>query len=210
MAGGPPIDDRRRFKQLWKELLLARVGISAGLFPVMMFLLPMIAAALSAPGRDTAGFLMILVQVLCSCLAMPSLATHRPGGISGAVGMASYLAVIPAIYFSATGAGVHLELWMIFGIAGGTLGTIEGLCERAIATTCAGTLGGILTGAMAGRCAMAMLPGGEPGPSLGAFGAAVVSAPLLQVGIGLSLALGRWIRDWPKPKAGVDPRGGEV
>ncbi len=97
---------------------------------------------------------------------------------------------------------------LVMGVAlvGAGVGLAEGLFERSVATIYAGLLGGALSGAAVGFVVQWAYVTCEAG-----YGGAVAAGhcmqfALLHVGVGLSLAAGRYIRDLPKER-GPAPAG---
>jgi len=148
---------------------------------------------------------VIGVFAVCFCLPIVS---GQPDALWR--GCAAYTAVCAALGLLFMGGGVKLFDYTmgpaIFATAGAAVGTIEGMFERSIATTQSGLLGGAASGALAGLIWSALITrfppaygGGrsltETAVWLVSFAAAFV---VTHLGIGSSLALGRYIRDWPK------------
>ncbi len=217
MSGIPPIDDRRRFKELWKELLFARMlGSAAAALPLAIggyWSIAMLNYLLTA--QERIGYRVCGIAVSVVGLALPSCIARR----GWRIGMMAAGSVAATILFC-TGIkdlvpGVYDRAFIItLATAGAALGTVEGMHDGALDTLWCGLLGGAASGALsAGALTVLMLDFHNWLPGPGCYVASIVgwllnmwaSAAVLHLGIGLSLALGRYIRDLPKLKAGVDP-----
>jgi len=203
------------------------VGLVIGLI-MLLFTVDELLVTVTA---EVAGFglaFLIPGTLLCAIvLAVPTVIAKRGGRVylsaAGAVACAGIIGTI-GVYLTRTAdamsvhdamdvydlsnvadsiEGSHAWLVMMFGVSAAAVGLVEGLYERSIATTYCGLLGGALSGA-----AGPILPrvigasGGDPiGQALLAF---LIGATVGNVGIGLSLALGRYIRDLPKRREKSD------
>ncbi len=213
MTDAPQIDDCRRFKELWKELCLARVicGAAAALISAVIYWqLRWLPARLGAFG----SWLPFILS--CVFLALPSAAAKRGKLVIPLVSAAALGAHIVAYYghmlagitdASTTPQGVVVEIVALslvtnLAMIGAGIGVVEGQLERSLATTFAGLTGGILCGGLAGwlRSWIMRMPSFELQGFEREVWSAVVLVLCLHVGIGLSLAVGRWIRDLPKGK----------
>jgi len=213
MTDAPQIDDRRRFKELWKELLFARflVGLAAGgvillLHEAALGLVVRYYGSRIYPGslRDVAAAVKVVVP--CAIIAIfspfaaaPSAVAKRGKRVLPLIALS--VAVGQTIGTLASGWGSEAVPGALFGVVGAALGLAEGTLERSVAAIYSGLLGGALIGAILGmghRAYLNSLAGTALGPRLLA---ACLLLAALHVGIGLSLALGRWIRDLPKRKS---------
>jgi len=178
------VDDRRRFRELWKELVFART-----LVPLVVAAAFVIAARELLPRP---AFLFPPVQVMGWMLYMviPSAAAKRGLPVPGLVGG---LVLVPLVVFTTFDIS-FCHPWSPPVVATFTcaVGVSEGMLERSLATTLAGLAGGML---IAPFCGMVARP--VQASDVLEFAAVLISAHL---GIALSLALGRLIRDWPKRK----------
>ncbi len=98
--------------------------------------------------------------------------------------------------------GWILEPWQLCVIAGAAAGLAEGLLARSLATAYSGLLGGGILGGCTGlavRSQRRIVPPVEADDEF--FLYFLITFTGVALGIGLSLALGRWIRDLPKRKA---------
>ncbi len=199
MTDAQTLDDRRRFKELWKELLYARL-----LPPLVIVLVASIVLAMLGSDAETreGAFYMLLT---CGLLAPVSPAIAKRGRWASpwvfvacvTAFMSSGLAVVA---LGSPVADAVVAVGSVFAAAG----LAEGLIERSIATTYCGLLGGGAGGGALGTLAVVLnrMPPRE---------VKVMSMAVILIGgqltVGLSLALGRYIRDLPKRK--VDPGAGE-
>ena len=190
MTDAPQIDDRRRFKRLWTVLVFARAlaGLLAGVAAVLV-----IEALHRGLGR---GFSSQLVGIVLLGLffALPSLAAKRgwlvvPAGIwaGAACGMLLLLVLHRMGVKNTWGA------WPALATVGAAIGVVEGILEKSLATIYAGLLGGSLAGAAAAGCGDVLDAARWREPYI-----IPICFVLIHFGIGLSLALGRSIRDLPK------------
>ncbi len=207
MTDTPHIDDRRRFKELWQELLFARVlvaaivgGLEAGLFLVT-------APVLSQEKWYwwAVGCLPVVTMAIPSAIAKKGWTVYPLAACTVLFGLA-------ATWIGAGLAGIEeLPVAVIWGVPSASLGLAEGLLDRSVATAYCGLLGGALFGAAAaiGVQRMTQLVAasyiGDPAASewIGSaltVGSSVGTLVGAHVGIGLSLALGRYIRDLSKRK----------
>ncbi len=226
MTGTPQIDDRRRFKDTVRELLYARVMVGGLSGAVALALYVLLAAALGGVmwssqwvignQNNKAAWLQFFLTwflwgfnwtVIPLALAAPTAVAKRgrmifPLAVLVVLG-SSIVALLP---------GYLVESEAMWGIstclAGAALGLTEGRLERSLATLYAGMLGGAATGAIVGQVYMAEITSAW-GNTLDLTDALAfitlcaggLMCMTLHLGIGLSLALGRWIRDLPKRKA---------
>jgi len=195
---GPPIDDRRRFKELWKELVYARLlgGALAGSLDAAYT----VCLLQFLPDYSLLGYLSTVG--LCVFLAMPSAVAKR-GKVVLPLVAGAVLFGLTAARFGATGDSSHLRACVaILASVAAAMGLTEGLLERSLATLLCGMIGGSITG-----CGVALwafhylgISGEWSGFPANMLAHSVYNATL-HLGIGLSLALGRWIRDLPKRSA---------
>ena len=197
------IDDRRRFKELWKELLLARTA--AAFAAGALAKATVIGLIALKPGVNILSCLVIVVDALAA--ALPTAVAKRGyrvfpiAAIAVGLGYTFHYAIPDSVVADIS---FRQTVTVIVIVPFTALGVVEGLLERSIATTLAGMLGG----AIAGATHMAIL---WPGPKNPFVGMAVMSMHL-HLSIGLSLALGRWIRDLPRrrPVTIREMRDGDV
>ena len=215
----PKIDDRRRYPRLWKEVLVARLlpGPFQGVgLVVALFIAGAATFELSHGSSEVAGFsaaFLITGTLLCApILALPTLVAKRGvGPYFAAAGAVAAAGIIGTLGVWVTGAPeaessspyfppVQTWLFMMFAVSAGAVGLVEGLYERSIATTYCGLIGGALSGYLAAASCLRGLGHGV------AWILAIWpwGATLGNVGIGLSLALGRYIRDLPKRREKSD------
>jgi len=190
------VDDRRRFKELWKELLFARLlvgGACGAVGCVLIVLLERYSPACS-------------YAVVMLAFAAPSAVALR-GRASGplvalAVGLSLGLMAV---------VGQHVAFGRdetpLFATVVAAMGVTEGLRCRSLATVSAGIVGGAASGVLGWRVGfwVGFHLLGESAFTWALPGAAAVAS--VHLGLGVSLALGRWVRDLPKRKA--DPGGAE-
>jgi len=195
---GPPIEDRRRFRELWKELVYARL----------------LGGALA--GSVNAAYIVCLLQFLpdysllrylssvglCLFSAMPSAVAKR-GKVVLPLVAAAALFGLTAAQFGATGDPSHLRACVaVLASVAAAIGLAEGLLERSLATLLCGMIGGSLSGYGVALCAFHYIGiSGEWSELPANMLAHSVYNATLHLGISLSLALGRWTRDWPKRSA---------
>jgi len=190
MTDAPQIDDRRRFKELWRELVVARVGVAGlagalsavilyyGEYGTSDFGLLLMFISLSLPSAAAKrGF--IVLPMVCAAIAASFIAvfvvTFRPVGF-----------IVPVF-----GPPVHIYV----PVVAASTGLAECLLERPWYAGATAIVGGpmfLAPGLAIGLLAQLIV--GQRVPVL-FFMALMISC---HVGIGLSLALGRWIRDLPK------------
>jgi len=190
MNDAPRIDDCRRFKELWKELVArAVVALVGGLAASVFF-------GLSANARIEAGFVGSLV------IAAPSLMVRRGWSVV-AVPAATIITSTAIIRWGDSllfpDAPDSWVVWstLYFATVWAAVGTVEGVLDGSIASIYSGLLAGPLLGVASHNTGL-LLSGTEHGFHDTSF---VCCAVVKHLGIGLSLALGRWIRDLPKRKA---------
>jgi len=193
------IDDRRRFKELWKELLIARlaVGILQGCAVGWI-------VVWAADARLGVAFLAVVFVGCAGILAASSAVAKRGRAVfplvAGGVLLSQATSIGGCI---AAGAFAEALLLAVCGAVVAAIGTLEGLFERSLATVYCGLLGGAAVGALAPVALMRL-----PWPDIFevAEWRAVLTVvlffaclvPICNVGIGLSLALGRLVRDLPR------------
>ncbi len=200
MTDAPHIDDRRRFKELWKELLLARVAVP------LAIVIPL--TGIMVIGRWANSVSLIVLPLIASAvflLVFPTVVAKRGKDVHTAVaagGIGAGLIALVALACLQLFKEEPISLPVLVYCMGAGMGFAEGWLERSVATTYVGLIGGTLAGAAAVR---ALAPVFEQPNALAVVGLSALAAVVLHLGIGLSLALGRWIRDLPKRKAG----GGE-
>ena len=178
------LDGRRRFKALWRELVYARF-LTAGVAGLGMWAL---GERSNLPG-------IVALVVYAALFAAPSCVAKRGWAVPVAVVLASgatiYLAwVLDTVMLPEA----QLFPMAVFAMAGAGSGVAEGQLEKSIATTYCGLLGGSLSGAIASK----ILPETILNESLCLLALVFV---VIHLGIGLSLALGRYVRDLPRRKA---------
>jgi hypothetical protein len=192
----PPLDDRRRFRSLWKELLFARAlaaAIAGAHFEILMLMrLPGLSIQMDMP-------------VFAFFVALPSAVAKRGWKvlpITVALVTCAGAVVYVALGYPHVGKGLSARLLdrAILAAVFAAVGVAEGLLERSIATTWCGLFGGALSGVASAECWFWGLNRWQPeflslDPRVLFMAASLAIAHL---GVGLSLALGRWIRDIPK------------
>ncbi len=193
MTDGPQIDDRRRFKELWKELCVRAgaamlAGLAAGVW------IEVVDSHLSH-SYPLGNVLLLATPVVF--LPLPSCSVKKgltvfPYSAAALLSGIVLLVLVGELRFF----GGDLSLLVTLGTA---IGVVEGLLERSLATLLAGMLGGAASGALACATWSHDLSGiiGVSGHNIAIAMMAVV---IVHVTIGLSLALGRGIRDLPKRK----------
>ena len=189
----PPLDDRRRFKSLWRELLYARVlaAMAAGA----------LGETLITP-LDPPGLVNLVARSFF--MALPSAVAKKGWKV---LPLTAALTASAALVVYAVEVCFEVDSGLIsrgYPVAIFTaVGVAEGLFERSIATTWCGMIGGALSGAVMDEWVnwfqwhplLEFLPfdrGVLPEAS---------SSAIAYLGVGLSLALGRWVRDIPKRAA---------
>ena len=205
MTDAPQIDDRRRLGDL-ADFILIRVivtcvtaSVVGPIFLRVRHFHPMY------PTRDW-QFFTVLAFLMVLVLGIPS-ALSKKGARSWLVvfGMSLSGAGAAVIGGATFGESTWDPLCVALGAVGAALGTAEGLLERSIATTYAGLIGGLLSGSAAAAVVPAMglhywYLWGKGDRQMGLFWVVLSMAFIIQFGVALSLALGRWIRDLPKRK----------
>jgi len=186
MNAPPQIDDRRRFRELWKELLLARFAAAAAAG---------LAYAIIREGLGGA----IGLGVLFLLLALPSAAAKRGRWVLPAVAAAVMAGALSAYIGTTRLTRDFDELLVITATIGAAMGVVEGTFEKSVATIYAGLIGGALAGAAA-WVADDVIVSAVRAHIEQQCGLVAVFVTI-HLGIALSLALGRWIRDWPKRSA---------
>jgi len=184
------IDDRRRFRELWKELVFARLlaAGAAGLAMRAIFEL--------GPFITSGAFLLIVYAFL---FAAPSWVAKRGWIVPVAVMLASAVTIyLTYILDTKILPGTDLFPMAVIAMAGAGLGVAEGQIEKSMATNYCGLLGGIASGALACRII-------DPDDVHDGWWFLPAAFVMIHVGIGLSLALGRWMRDWPGRRAATPP-----
>jgi len=199
----PQIDDRRRFKELRGELLWCRALIVpvefVGLIAALIF-----AAVVTDAGtcfNSMMSDLAFLITGTIACapvLALPTLAAKRGSGpfLLAALAMAA-AGVAGTLGCRAVGADPDAWFLMMFGVSAAAAGLVEGIFERSVATTFCGMVGGAAGGVAGPMVCRALMGGTYLDLGIILF---VVGALSGNLAIGLSLALGRWMRDLPKKK----------
>ena len=160
MTDAPQVDDRRRFKALWKELLLARllVALLAGVAALL-------CEGVACPGSQ--------ITVLL-CLAVPSLVARRGWGLPPLLAAAFACAVGALIVAERHGLARTWDLSVSVAIFGCALGLAEGIHDGSLTAVLSGGLGTGTAGAIAGRFALYLRE--ETSPSSLAFRASLVLA----------------------------------
>ncbi len=214
MTDATIVDDRRRFRELWKELaartiaaLLAGAAVlllhDAAIHLVVEYygsrLGPLMWKDIEAL-RSTLGFVVpcILIATMSPVYALPSVVVKQGRTVFPVVALfvAAGLTVgtLAGVYGRATLPG------SLLGVVGAALGLAEGMLERSTATIYSGLMGGAFMGALLGAGHRAYLD--SLAGQAATFAPRLLASCLLLAGlhlsIGLSLALGRWIRDLPK------------
>jgi len=188
------IDDNRRFRTLWRELVFARLLVTAAACGAFV-------AVYATLGDLTAFDRYVTVGLVSIFMAAPSAAAKKGKRVVPLVAAAVALGIFPAILSRDPTSYKWVSAVAGFAAIGGAIGVVEGLFERALATTYCGLLGGSAAGALLGS----LYDWAKIRQSFLAF---MVLFATIHVGVGLSLALGRWIRDLPKRGAsqgeGVD------
>lgn len=208
------IDDRRRFRSLSAELVYARAAAAVLVSPLLIasveflehpcFLRPRIIARLCA------------IAIIAVCMVAPTVVARR-GPRTPLVILGGGLVGLPAVGFLMSAAGVQ-AVYIPPALAitlGAIIGCAEGMAERSIATTYGGLLGGaagMYLGLTLGAAASCLLSLSVRTPWLGQqlelgvvrgcidepFLVASPTVVVTHLVLGLSLALGRRIRDLPK------------
>ena len=200
MTDAHEIDDRRRLGDL-ADFILIRVLVTC----VPAFVVgPILWRARSITGMRRWQF-TILAFLMIIVLGVPSALSKRGArswlAVFGASLLGAAAATIGGAAFGESDVG---RLCIALGAVGAALGTAEGLMERSIATTYAGLMGGLAAGSVAAALVRAMRETlwywRYPGDDWGLFWLVLSMAFIIQFGVALSLALGRWIRDLPKRK----------
>jgi len=195
-------DDRRRFDDLGKEMVIARM-----LAPLLTVLFLAIIGGLAKETRS--GLVALVFSLGCiAAPAIPSVAAKRGlivlPAVCGAV-VAAMLATRTGIEQAAPVSSV-MESRAIFGVIGATVGLIEGMLERSIATIYCGLIGGGFVGAVVGA---AFSLAENMGNNMLLLTFIVIGFVTIEEGIAFSLAIGRRIRDLPKrTQPGAPPAGG--
>ena len=195
-----PIDDRRRFRELWKELVFARVaaGFVSGSAVALVVAPHYLVQRRAADALET---VVVFTLFAVFVAAAPSGIAKRGAGSFVLVSAAVLAGVLCAYAGSWMAGRAGPGPVAVLASLGAAIGLSEGLAEKSIATTYCGLLGGTATGAILGLVVAAWaIVSAEGEFSLLGVGSAFA---VLQVAIGLSLALGRWIRDRPRRKAGA-------
>ena len=203
MNDAPQIDDRRRFRELWKELLLAR------LVPPTLLVLFFCLWVLKAGGlRQTRTLTHPDIVVVSTALMVSTSLLLAKRGRDAAVFAGAYLAAL--VYVAHADLGIwqntfyspaHKFAFLVALVATGAA-YAEGAMEGSIATRWSALIGSSAT-----AYAVALWAGkhgeGYIIPMIErSFVIRLVLCPFaVQLGIALSLALGRWIRDLPKRRA---------
>ena len=193
------MDDRRRFRELWKELLLARAAGSV--VGTIVFFLGF-GLVVFIWGRDPNAKSVLALGIFAAVgLGIPSSIAKRGKTAGPLVALATFLAgagLVASFVASGTYWPDDIALPVTLGC---TIGAVEGSLERSWASLLTGILGGTVSGLFfATYC-----PSYHHVDDIEVDFAFVA---ILHLGIGLSLALGRWIRDWPKrpaARAGDNP-----
>ena len=211
MSETPLIDDRRRFRELWKELLFARLCVSLLLSPVILSGIDMLSyfdSVASGYGWRAEWWDWSVVIMLGFTVGLPSLAAKKGGVVFPVVGFGAILALSPAWVFQTTRSAPMLTPCVVLGLVGTGAGLVEGRLERSLATMWCGLLGGALSGILGGLIVSggAVYSDGQCRPGILSAGGPIA----LHLGIGFSLALGRWVRDWPRRGQGEPSRTAEV
>ena len=175
------VDDCRRYGKLWEELLWARLLI----VPVQATVVWLMAQAVSG-GNPVVIILIppfLLALTASSALAkqgwrLPLFAAAAAFG-GGVVGT-----IVGGSAYPETGAMITVAG------AGAGMGLVEGLAEKQRAIALSGALGGALSGALA-----FFVPKSVLGVAYLRLDYLVAAFAILNVGIALSLALGRYISD---------------
>jgi len=193
MTDAPQIDDCRRFKELWKELVLARTAV-----PLVVVIPSMWLVAVGVWVDSNALIIGPLIELAVFMLIFPAVVAKRGKNVHTAVaaggGGAALIALIGCALFETGQDGIPVLLYCM----GAGMGLAEGWLEKSVATMYLGLVGGALSGAAAAKI---LAPVFDRWNAVAAIGLSALAAVCLHLGIGLSLALGRWIRDLPKRRA---------
>ena len=209
------MDDGRRFRELWKELVYARCLASIlAVVPVWFGYSGLTTLCLHImTTRELVGLRAEGVVFMSVGVALP-IHFVRKGWRVYLVAVASAMA---ALLFSmgvcyllpeTEEGGLAVPL-LTMATVGAALGTVEGLSERSVATLWAGLLGGAAAGTLSVGVHLGFFVPYEAFAEEGPMWVLIIilvlnmwaSVVTLQLGIGLSLALGRYIRDLPKRPA---------
>jgi hypothetical protein len=195
------LDDRRRLKSLWAELLFARI--------------PAVFLAAMLSGNADLLYLgwpnLMGVAFFAFSAAIPSMVVKRgwfvlPLAAAGAAGAGLLVVAVHNVVPMDRDLQGRAVLVAVFA----AVGVVEGQLERSIATTMCGLMGGALSGALANEW-WRWRPRWpwDSGPVrwssiddyLYFYPRIVMVLAIAHLGLGLSLALGRWVRDIPKRAA---------
>jgi len=202
MTDAPQIDDRRRFKELWKELLVAR------LVPPTLLVLFFCLWVIKAGGlRQTRTLTHPDIVVVSTALMVSASLLLAKRGRNAAIFAGAYSVALVYVAYADLGlwlntfySPAHKFAFLVAHVAMGA-GYAEGALEGSIATRWSA-----LIGSFASAYAVALWAGkhgdGYIIPMIeGSFVIRLAICPFaVQLGIALSLALGRLIRDLPKRK----------
>ncbi len=142
MTDTPPIDDRRRFKELWKELL---VRLAASVLAALG-----VVFANGPLDNGVSWVAPIFYLVLSASIALPAVFVKRGAIVLPAVAGGIFAAIVLVDHYGQS-LGIEYEQHelVIGGTIGAAIGVIEGILEKSVATTFAGLLGGSIAGAFA-------------------------------------------------------------
>ena len=205
-----PVDDRRRFRELWKEILFVRMAASLLTATVAFWVVALLVVnwvvymddalqGIGAPaGAECYFWSFVLVWA-----SLPSALSTREKAVHWLLPGMTFVALAVAFAATITSTGEQPPPWILLGTLGAALGLGEGLLQRSVSTAYGGLLGGLLVGAATGYASAGVLCSTLTAPYRLALDMAVAVAIFvsLQLGIGLSLALGRWLRDGPKKES---------
>ncbi len=177
MNDTPQIDDRRRFKELWKELLYARF-----LAALLAGVVALLCDGVASPGDQIAALV---------CFALPSLVARRGWDLLPMLAATFVCAVAAVAVAERHGLARPWDLSVSVAIFGCALGLAEGLHDGSIAAMLSGGLGVGMLGAVGGRLALHVRQ--ETSNSALAFSASLVLAfVVLHLASAASPKMVRW------------------
>ena len=212
------IIDRRRFPDFRSELIYARILAASVAGAVAMLVTWLYSAVFMAiafrsmsGGPGPAMFLLLLPVVLVApaSLAAPSSVAKR-GRIVFLLTMLAIIGAHVATYLGIYFTGVQMTMrnqGALLGVTGAAIGVTEGIFEKSVATTYAGLLGGAfgsaITGMVLSKVIAPLLIGGGGGVFSGIVTIwffTTVQYVGIHLCVGVSLALGRRLRDLPQQR----------
>jgi hypothetical protein len=181
---------QRRYAELWRELVFARLGVSLAVFLFTLFSMDGIFWSLRLVGGR--WIFLGFIAALALTVSLPSQAARRSWAVIPTVSCAVAVAIgIPWIV-CILGLTETLPPRVILGAVGAGIGWAEGFIERSLATIHAGLMGGAVFGFMAGALVERVWLHQIQELDDLAFPCAIAVC-FIHVAVGLSLALGRWI-----------------